>query len=76
MNCNVLKSKILCNLLNKTIDFNENELKSKMENLTNGLRQRTLVSQFIEEFEIKEYTVMVGARERMIKVYFLPFSFY
>ena len=45
-NCDVLKSKIPCFLLNKKINFNKNETESKMENPTDT-RKENLVLQLI-----------------------------
>ena len=42
-NYDVLKSKNICFLLNKNINFNENETKSKMENPTHTFRKMNLV---------------------------------
>ena len=43
----VLNSKSPCILLNKNINFDKNETKSKMENPTNDFRETNLVLQFI-----------------------------
>ena len=37
-NCNTLKSKSPCILLNKNINFNKKETESKMENCTHSFR--------------------------------------
>ena len=42
-NYDVLKSKSLCILLNKYINFNKNEAESKMENPTRGFRETNLI---------------------------------
>ena len=42
-NYDVQKSKSSCILLNKNIDFNKNETKSKMENPTHNIRETNLV---------------------------------
>ena len=44
-NYDVLKSKSSCFLLNKNINFNKNETKSKMENPTHSFRELNLVLQ-------------------------------
>ena len=46
-NYNILKPKSPCILLNKNIDFNENETESKMENLTHSVKETNLVRQLI-----------------------------
>ena len=43
----VLKSKISCILLNKNINFNKNEMESKMGNPTHSFREANLVFQLI-----------------------------
>ena len=43
----VLKSKCPCTLLNKNLNFNKNETKSKMENLTHSSTEMNLVRQLI-----------------------------
>ena len=63
-NYDVLKSKSPCILLNKNINFNKNETKSKMENPTHSFREINLLIQLIEELQIKSKTVIVGVRER------------
>ena len=40
-------------MLNKNLNFNKNETKSKMENPTNIFRETSLVLQLIEESQIK-----------------------
>ena len=54
----VLNSKSPCILLNKNINCDKNETKSKMENPTNDFRETNLVLQFIQESETKTKTVM------------------
>ena len=46
-NYGVLKSKSLCILLNKNINFDKNETESKMENPTHSFRDTSLVPQLI-----------------------------
>ena len=46
-NYDVLKSKSPCILLNENINFNKNEMKSKMENPTHNFREVNLVLQLI-----------------------------
>ena len=46
-NYDVLKSKSSCFLLNKKVNFNKNEAKSKTENPTQALRETNLVLQLI-----------------------------
>ena len=46
-NYDVLKSKSPCILLNKNINFNKNEMESKMENPTHSFRETNLVLQLI-----------------------------
>ena len=57
-NYDALKSKRLCILLNKNINFNQNETESKMENPTHCFRETNLVLQLIQESQIKSKTVM------------------
>ena len=45
-------------LLNKNINFNENETESTMENPTHSFRETNLVVQFIQESQIKSKKVM------------------
>ena len=53
----VLRSNSLCILLNKNLNFNEDKMKSKMENPTYSFRENKLVLQFIKESQIKRKTV-------------------
>ena len=46
-NYEVLKSKSLCILLNKNINFNKNEKHSKMEHPTHNFRETSIVLQLI-----------------------------
>ena len=52
----VLKSKSSCILLNKNINFNKNEVESKMENPTHSFRETNVVLKLIQESEIKSKT--------------------
>ena len=47
MNYDVLKSKTPCIFLNTNINFNKNEMESKMENPTHSFRETNLVLQLI-----------------------------
>ena len=62
-NYDVLKSKNLCFLLNKNINFNKNETKSEMENPT-VLEKWTLVFSLYKNYKLKVKQWRVGARER------------
>ena len=57
-NYNILKSKSPCILLNKIINFNENETKLKMKNLIHSVWETNLVLQLMKESQIKSKTVM------------------
>ena len=46
-NCNVLKSKSPCVMLNKKLNINKNETELKMENSTHAFREPNLVLQLI-----------------------------
>ena len=46
-NFEVLKSKSLCILLNKNINFGKNKTESKMENPTQSFREMNIVLQLI-----------------------------
>ena len=64
-NYDVLKSKSSCILLNKNINFNNNETESKTEKPTHSFRETNLVPQLIKESQIKSKTVMCwGARKK------------
>ena len=52
-NYDVLKSKSPCLLLNKNVNFDKNETKSKMENPTHASRETNLVLQLILRPELK-----------------------
>ena len=60
----VLKSKSLCILLNKNINFNKNETESKMENPTQSFRETNLVLQVIQELQMKSKTVMSWSSQK------------
>ena len=68
----VLKSKSPCILLNKNINFNKNETKSKIENPTHSFRETNLVPQPIEESQIKSKTVMSWSLRQKKRVFFVP----
>ena len=76
-NYDVLKSKVLCILLNKNIKFNENKAKPKMENPTHSCREwGTLCFSSYKNCKLKVKLRWVGARERkkegiFCTVYFL-----
>ena len=57
-NYDVLKSKSPCILMNKNINFNKNEAKSKMRNSTQSLTETIILLQLIQESQIKCKTVM------------------
>ena len=66
MEYDVLESKILCFLLNKSINLNRNETESKMENPTHTFRETILVLQLIQESRIKSETVMSWKKRKKI----------
>ena len=71
-NYDVLKSKVLCILLNKNIKFRENKAKSKMENPTHSFRERrTLCFSTYKNCKLKVKLRWVGARERKKRGHFL-----
>ena len=57
-NYDALKSKSTCILLNKNINFNKNEIESKMKNPTHGFRETNLALQLIQESQIKSKTIV------------------
>ena len=69
----VLKSNRPCILLNKNINFNEDEKESKMENLHTVLGWRTLYFSSYKNRKIKVKLWWVGARERKQRTFFVPF---
>ena len=60
----VLESKSSCILLNKNINFNKNETKSKMENPTHSFKETNLVLQLIKESQIKSKTVISWSSQK------------
>ena len=69
----VLKSKSPCILLNKNINFNNNETKSKMENVNTVLERRTLCSSSYDNRKLKVKLWWVGVRKRKKRAFFVPF---
>ena len=57
-NYDVLNTETLCILLNKNMNFNRNETKSKMENPTHSFREKSLVVRLIWESQIKSKTMV------------------
>ena len=57
-NYDVLKSRSTCFLLNKIINFNKNDAKSKMENPIHTFRETNLGLQTIQESRVKNETVI------------------
>ena len=64
INCDVLKSKSPCLLLNKNTNFNKNETELKMENSTHTFRETKLVLQLIKEWRIKSKTELKLTKEK------------
>ena len=60
----ILKSKSPCILLNKNINFDKSETKSKMENPIHGIRKTNLVHQLIWESQIRSKSVMVWSSQK------------
>ena len=60
-NYDVLKSKNLCFLLNKNINFNRNEMEPKVENLTYTFRLMKLVLQLIWEMNFLKRTIIFAS---------------
>ena len=71
-NYDVLKSKSPCILLNKNINFNENETEWKIANPT-ILERRTLCFSSYKNRKLKVKLWWVGARERKKRAFFVPF---
>ena len=67
------KSKKPCILLNKNINFNENETKLKMENSIHSFREVNLVLQLMWESQIKSKTVMSKISLKKKRAFFVPF---
>ena len=72
------KKSLTCFLLNKNVNFNKNEIKSKLENLTQSLRETNLElcfsSYMSRKPKIKQW--WVGAIERKKRVLFVKFFFF
>ena len=72
------KKSLTCFLLNKNVNFNKNEIKSKLENLTQSLRETNLElcfsSYMSRKPKIKQW--WVGAIERKKRVLFVNFFFF
>ena len=72
------KKSLTCFLLNKNVNFNKNEIKSKLENLTQSLRETNLElcfsSYMSRKPKIKQW--WVGAIERKKRVLFAKFFFF
>ena len=78
-NYDVLKSKGPCILLNKNINFNENEMESKMENPTHSFRETNLVLSPCKNCKLKVKLWWVGACKRkgiFCTVYFVWRKFF
>ena len=72
-NYDVLKSKSLCILLNKNINFNRNETESKMENPTPVLERKTLCFSSYKNRKLKVKLLWVGAHEIKKRAFFVRF---
>ena len=66
-NYDVLKLKSPCILLNKNVNFNKSKTDSKME-------RQTLCFSSCKNSKLKVKLRWVGARERKIRAYFVPFA--
>ena len=80
-NYDVLKSKSLCILLSKNINFNKNKTELKMENPVDSFREMHLVFQLVKELQIKSATVMsCSSRKKkeciFCNVYFVQRTFF
>ena len=74
-NYEVLKSKSLCILLNKNINFNKNEKHSKMEHPTHNFRETSIVRQLISESEITIKPVMSwSSRKKKEGIFFRMYT--
>ena len=74
-NYDVLKSKSSCILLNKNINFNNNETESKTEKPTHSFRETNLVPQLIKESQIKSKTVICWSARKKKEDIFCTFYF-
>ena len=72
-NYDVLKSKTPCILLNKNINFNKNEMESKMKNPTHSFKRRTLCFSSYKNGKLKVKLWWVWASERKKRAFFVPF---
>ena len=71
-NYDVLKSKSPWILLNKNINFNKNEKKSKMENPTHSFRETNPYFSSYKNHKLKVKLWLVGARKRKKRAFFVP----
>ena len=74
-NYGVLKWKSPCILLNKSINFNKNEIESKTENSTQVSERRTLCFSSYKNRKLKVNLWWVGVCERKKLASFVPFFF-
>ena len=72
-NYDVLKLKSPCILLNKNINFNKNETKSKWKISHTVLERRTLSFSSNENFKLKLKVWWDGAHKRKKRAFFVPF---
>ena len=70
-NYDILKSKSVCFLLNKNINFNKNETESKTENPTRTCSHMNRVLQLIQESRIKSKNIMSWSSRKKKRVQFL-----
>ena len=81
-NYNVLKSKSPYFLLNKNVNYNQNEMESKMENSTHSFRKTNFVLRLLQESRIKKSKTVMSWRSRKKKegafctAYFVRKKFY
>ena len=80
-NYDVLKSKSLCFLLFKNINFNKNETESKIEILAHSSREMNHVLQLVLELKIKRKTVISWSSRKekdcvFCNVYFVRRNFF
>ena len=81
MNYDVLKSKGLCLMLSKNINFNKNQLESKMENPPHTFREMNLVLRLVQEPQVKSENLMSWSQRKkkegiFCTVYLVTFVFY
>ena len=72
-NYDVLKWKSLCFTLNKYINFNKNEMESRMENPIHTFREMNIVLQLIQELQIKSKTLMSWSSQKKKECIFVTF---